>query len=73
MKSPKSTDKLFWGKEFKDFLNWIKQLKMAFKVHGYDEIKFFKIEKLNLQGKAKDWFKKLQAMPTNWNEMKIGM
>jgi hypothetical protein len=46
---------------------------MAFKVHKYDEIKFFKIAKLNLRGKAKDWFKKLQVTPTNWNEMKIDM
>jgi predicted nucleotidyltransferase component of viral defense system len=46
---------------------------MAFKVHKYDEIKFFKIAKLNLRGKAKDWFKKLQVTPTNWNEIKIDM
>jgi hypothetical protein len=31
---------------------------MASRVHGYDEVKTFKIAKLNLHGKAKDWFKK---------------
>jgi hypothetical protein len=36
---------------------------MAFEVRGYDELKLFKITKLNLRGKAKDWFKKLQPIP----------
>lgn len=43
---------------------------MALKVHGYDEIKLFKIAKLNLWGKTKDCYKKLQSTPTSWNEMK---
>jgi len=55
----KSMDKLFW-KEFENVLDWTKRLEMAFKVRGYDEIKLFKITRLNLQGKAKDWYKKLQ-------------
>ncbi len=55
----KSMDKLFW-KEFENVLDWTKRLKMAFKVRSYDEIKLFKIIKLNLRGKAKDWYKKLQ-------------
>lgn len=47
---------------------------MAPKVRGYDEIKLYKIAKLNLRGKVKDWFKKLQlALLIDWNEMKIGM
>ncbi len=46
---------------------------MAFEVWGYDELKLFKIAKRNLQGQAKDWFKKLQHVPIDWNEMKINM
>ncbi len=38
----------FQGKEFEDVLDWMKWLEMASKVHGYDEVKFFKIVKLNL-------------------------
>jgi hypothetical protein len=44
---------------------------MESKVWGYGEINFSKIAKLDLHGKAKDWFKKLQPFFVNWNEMKI--
>lgn len=54
MNSPKGMDGLLWGKEFKDIMDWIKRLEMASKVRGYDEVKLFKITKLNLCGKAKD-------------------
>jgi hypothetical protein len=57
MTSPKGVDELLWGKEFEDILDWIKRLEMASKVHGYDELKLFKIAKLNLWGKVKDWFR----------------
>jgi hypothetical protein len=73
MISPKGMDEVFWGKEFEDILDWRKRLEMASKVCGYDEVKLFKIVKLNLRGKAKDWFKKLQPILTNWNEMKTKM
>jgi hypothetical protein len=46
---------------------------MASKVRGYDEVNFFKIAKLNVHGKAKDWFKKFQPTLVDWNEMKIDM
>ncbi len=46
---------------------------MASKVWGYDEIKFSKIAKLDLHGKDKDWFKKLQPSFVNWNEIKASM
>jgi hypothetical protein len=46
---------------------------MAFEVQGYDEVKLFKIVKLNLRGKVKDWFKKLQHVLIVWNEMKTSM
>jgi hypothetical protein len=38
---------------------------MASKVQGYDEIKLFKIVKLNLQGKAKNWYKNFQPTLAN--------
>ncbi len=46
---------------------------MASKVRGYDEVKLFKIAKLNVHGKAKGWFKKFQLTLVDWNEMKIDM
>ncbi len=46
---------------------------MASKGQGYDELKLFKIIVLNLQGKDKDLYKKLEPTSTNWNEMKVGM
>jgi hypothetical protein len=71
--SLKSMDKLFWGKEFEDILDWMEWLEMAFEVCECDEMKLFKIVKLNMRGKAKDWFKKLQLATSDWNEMKTSM
>ncbi len=72
--SLKSMDKLFWGKEFKDILDWMEWLEiMAFEVCECDEMKLFKIVKLNLRGKAKYQFKKLQLATNDWNEMKTSM
>jgi hypothetical protein len=39
---------------------------MATKVRGNDEQKMFKIGKLNLRDKSKEWFKKLVVALTNW-------
>ncbi len=58
--NPKGMDKLFWNKEFEDVLNWTNRLAMASKVRGYDEIKLLRIVRLNIRGKAQDWYKKLQ-------------
>jgi hypothetical protein len=66
-------DKLFWGKEFEDILDWTKRLKMAYEVQGYDEVKLCKIVKLNLRCKVRDWFKKLQLVLAYWIEMKTNM
>jgi len=46
--SLKSMDKLFWGKEFEDILDWMEWLEMGFEVCECDEMKLFKIVKLNL-------------------------
>ncbi len=37
---------------------------------GIDELKLFKIGRLNLRDKYKEWFKKLATTPTNWQTMK---
>jgi hypothetical protein len=66
-------DKLVWGKEFEDILDWTERMYMASKVWGYDEMKLFKIAKFNMWGKARDLFKKLQLAPIDWNEMKTNM
>ncbi len=36
-------------------------------------MKLCKIVKLNLRRKVRDWFKKLQLVLANWNEMKTNM
>jgi len=54
---------------------WIRQRgwRWHLKFGGYDEMKMFKIVKLNLCDKTKDWFKKLQHVLVDWNEMKTSM
>jgi len=39
-------------------------------VKNYDETKLFKITCLNLRGKAKELYKKINPPPTNWLKMK---
>ncbi len=43
---------------------------MAAKVRDLNADKLFKIAKLNLRGRAKDWFRKLQPAPVNWIELR---
>jgi len=43
---------------------------MAAEVRDLNVDKLFKIAKLNLRGRAKEWFKRLQAVPADWNEMR---
>ncbi len=35
--------------------------------------KLFKIAKLNLRGRAKEWFRRLQPVPADWNELRTLM
>jgi hypothetical protein len=42
---------------------------MATKVRDLNADKLFKIAKLNLRGRAKKWFKKLNPAPINWIEL----
>jgi len=43
---------------------------MAVKVRDLHADKLFKIAKLNLRGRAKEWFKKMQPAPADWPELR---
>jgi hypothetical protein len=59
-------DELFLGRDHKDVNDWAKKLTMATKMRDLNVDKLFKIAKLNLRGKAKEWFKKLQPTLADW-------
>jgi hypothetical protein len=63
-------DELFWGRDHEDVNDWAERLTMAAEVRDLNADKLFKIAKLNLRGRAKEWFKKLQPGPTDWAELK---
>jgi len=65
MTGPQGMDKLFWGRDHEDVNDWAERLTMAAKVRDLNADKLFKITKLNLWGRAKEWFKKLQPVPTD--------
>ncbi len=65
MTSPQGMDELFWGREYEDVSDWAKRLTMVTKVRDFNVDKLFKIVKLNLRGRAKEWFKRLQPTPAN--------
>jgi hypothetical protein len=46
---------------------------MATNVSGINEQKLFKIGRLNLRSKYKEWFKKLAMMPVDWQAIKVVM
>jgi hypothetical protein len=70
MTSPQGLDDLFWGREYEDVSDWAERLTMAAEVRDLNVDKLFKIAKLNLRGRAKDWFRKLQPAPANWTELR---
>ncbi len=59
MTSSQGMDELFWGKDHEDVNDWAERLTMAAEVRDLNAHKLFKIVKLNLRGKAKEWFKRL--------------
>ncbi len=67
MTSPQGMDELFWGRDHEDVNDWAERLTMAAEVQDLNADKLFKIAKLNLRGRAKEWFKKLQPMPAGPN------
>jgi hypothetical protein len=52
-------DELFWGCDHEDVIDWAERLSMVAEVRDLNVDKLFKIAKLNLQGEAQEWFKKL--------------
>jgi hypothetical protein len=63
-------DELFWGRDHKDAVDWAERLSMAAEVCDFNADKLFKIAKLNLRGRARDWFRKLQPAPADWPELR---
>jgi uncharacterized protein YutE (UPF0331/DUF86 family) len=43
---------------------------MAAEVRDLNADKMFKIAKLNLKGRAKEWFRRLQPVPLDWTELR---
>jgi len=70
MTSPQGMDELFWGQEYEDVCDWAERLTMAAEVRDLNANKLFKIAKLNLRGRAKDWFRKLQPAPADSTELR---
>jgi hypothetical protein len=63
-------DELFWGRDHEDVNDWAERLTMAVEVRDLNADKLFKIAKLNLRGRAKEWFRKLQPVPADWVELR---
>jgi len=55
-------DELFWGREYEDVSDWAERLTMAVEVQDLNADKLFKITKLKLRGRAKEWFRRLQPL-----------
>jgi len=71
MTSPQGMDELFWGRDHEDVNDWVERLTMAAEVRDLNVDKLFKIAKLNLRGRAKEWFKRLQPAPADWTELRM--
>ncbi len=71
MTSPQGMDELFWGRDHENVNDWAERLTMAAEVRDLNTDKLFKITKLNLRGRAKEWFKRLQPATADWPELRI--
>jgi hypothetical protein len=63
-------DKLFWGREHENVSDWAERLTMAAEVRDLNADKLFKIAKLNLRGRAREWLRRLQPAPVDWVELR---
>jgi len=70
MTNPQGMDELFWDRDHEDVNDWAERLTMAAEVRDLNVDKLFKIAKLNLRGKAKEWFKRLQPVLANLAELR---
>ncbi len=73
MTSPQGMDDLFWGWDYEDVNDWAERLTMAAEVRNLTLDKLFKIAKLNLRGRGKEWFGRLQLAPADWAELRTLM
>jgi hypothetical protein len=71
MTSPKGLDELLWGQDHEDVNEWAKRLTIAIEVRDLNADKLFKIVKLNLRGRAKEWFRRLQPALVDWVKLKF--
>jgi len=55
----------FGGRDHEDVNDWAEHLTMVAKVRVLNDDKLFKITKLNLCGRIKEWFKKLNPPLAN--------
>jgi hypothetical protein len=63
MTNPQGMDELFWGQDHEDINDWAERMTMAAKVWDSNANKLFKIAKLNIRRRAKEWFRKLNCAP----------
>jgi len=70
MTSPQGMDELFWDRDDEDVNDWEERLTMVVEVRDFNADKLFKITKLNLRGRAKEWFRRLQQVSVDWAELK---
>jgi hypothetical protein len=73
MISSQGMDELFWGREHKDVMDWAERLTMAVEVQDLNADKLFKIAKLNLRGRAREWLRRLQPAPADWSELRTSI
>ncbi len=66
-------DELFWGREHEDVSDWAERLTMAAEVRDLNANKLFKITKLNLRGRAREWLKRLQPASADWFELRTSI
>ncbi len=70
MTSPQGMDELFWGRVHEDVNDQVERLTMAIEVRDLNPYKLFKIAKLNLRGRTKEWFRRLQPAAADWVELR---
>jgi len=64
-------DELYWGRDHEDVNDWAEHLTTVVEVRNFNDDKLFKIAKLNLRGRTKEWFKKLNPPPSDWTILRI--
>jgi hypothetical protein len=52
-------DELFLGRDHEDVNDWAERFTMAVEMQDLNVDKLFKIPKLNLKGRAKEWYRNM--------------